>query len=128
MREKPQIETTRPLDDHSGRSQRVRRDLERRGVASEFSQQAAHRLGDIVSDLSDAEYSAVLEGVAAAYGVHRESGTPMSPELPDVSEVQRLMQGFAAELGKLEEGLQVLSAYVVRMSARSKPAPGTTLH
>ncbi len=117
-----------PASDGPSRSSRIQADLERRGVALEFSQPAAQRLQSIVSDLTEAEYEAVLEGVAAAYGVHRESTDRVADGAREVTEIQHLMEGFTTELHKLEEGLRILSAYVSRMSSRSSPAPGETLH
>ncbi len=101
---------------------RIRTDLESKGVAPEFSQPVADRLAEIAPDFSSGEYEAVLDGVAAAYGVHqRDFDTP-----GDVNEIQRLMDGFTGELRKLEEGLQILSAYVHRM--RSRATRGHTAH
>ncbi len=111
------------VDGVEGRSEQIRFDLESRGVAPEVSVPAARCLSAIAADLSPKEYGAVLDGVAAAY-VHPDAAQLVG----DIGEIQRLMQGFAGELRKLEEGLQILSAYVVRMGSRSNPTPPTTLH
>jgi hypothetical protein len=103
---------------------RIRVDLESRGVAPEFSQPVADRLAVIVRDLSPAEYVAVLDGVAAAYGVHRRDFDVAR----DVNEIQRLMDGFTGELRKLEEGLQILSAYLQRMRSRAARGHAATFH
>jgi hypothetical protein len=100
------------------RARRIRSDLECRGVAPPFSLLVAQRLGAISSDLTESEYDAVLNGVAAAYGVHAEASDVPLENSVDVNEIQRLAEGFAGELHKLEEGLQILSAYVVRLGAR----------
>ena len=42
--------------------------------------------------------------------------------------VERLMQGFAGELLKLEEGLRIISAYVLRMHNRASRDGGGILH
>jgi hypothetical protein len=101
------------------RRSRIREDLESKGVAPEFSQPVAARLATIAPDFSSDEYSAVLDGVAAAYGVHRRDCEAARSASRDVDEIQRLMLGFAGELRKLEEGLQILSAYVHRMRTRA---------
>lgn len=106
---------------------RIREDLERRGVSAEFSGPVAERLGDIAGDLSGAEYEAVLEGVAAAYGVHRERES--SSARVESREIHRLVQDFAVELKKLDEGLRILSAYLVRIRERSRQRhEGPVLH
>lgn len=127
------------MRDKSGRAaaaceiqpRQIRSDLEDRGVAREFSDPVAERLTSIAPDLSASEYMAVLDGVAAAYGVHRDAcgdGSEVRPPARDVSEIQRLMEGFGTELRKLEEGLQILSAYVVRMGTRAGSERPHTLH
>ena len=105
----------------------IREDLARRGVASEFSGSVSARLAEIAGDLSAAEYAAVLEGVAAAYGVHRQcEGRSARAES---GEIHRLVQDFAVELKKLDEGLRILSAYLVRIRERSKSrSSGLVLH
>ncbi len=108
----------------SARRGRIRADLEGKGIAPEFSEPVADHLVDIAPDFSTAEYDAVLDGVAAAYGVHRrECGVS-----DDVKEIRRLMLNFATELHKLEEGLQILSAYLQRMRGRALKGQGPTLH
>ncbi len=96
---------------------RLRDDLERQGVAPEFSGPVADRLEAIAHGLSPTEYDAVLHGVAAAYGVHRDDRR--RDALPDGDEIERLMRDFAAELQKLDEGLRMLSAYVLRMRSQT---------
>jgi hypothetical protein len=112
----------------ASRRSRIRADLESRGVAPEFSQPVALRLESIASDLSPDEYAAVLNGVATAYGVHREDREGPRESASDVDEIQRLMQDFASELRKLEEGLQILSAYLCRMRNRAVREPSHTVH
>jgi hypothetical protein len=106
------------------RRSRICADLESKGVAPEFSQPVADRLADIAPDFSSGEYEAVLDGVAAAYGVHQRDFDTVG----DVIEIQRLMDGFTGELRKLEEGLQILSAYVHRMRTRATRGNAATLH
>ena len=110
------------------RARRIRSDLECRGVASEFSALVAQRLGTISSDLSAGEYDAVLNGVAAAYRVHAETCDEPAGHSVGVNEIQRLAEGFASELHKLEEGLQILSAYVVRLDVRASQKAAPSLH
>ncbi len=105
----------------------IRADLERRGVAREFSKPVAERLLAMAPNFTPEEYSAVLDGVAAAYTVHRDEREMPEPS-PEVAEIERLMKGFATELAKLQEGLKVLTAYSTRMRNRSAARRGATLH
>ena len=113
---------------NDSRARRIRADLESRGVVPEFSLLVAERLGAISSDLTSGEYDAVLNGVAAAYGVHTEARDVPVESDADVNEIQRLAEGFASELHKLEEGLQILSAYVVRLGARASRGAASSMH
>lgn len=117
-----------PVARRGGRRSRIRADLENKGVAPEFSESVADRLATIAPDFSSEEYSAVLDGVAAAYGVHRRDREAALDISGDVDEIQRLMLGFAGELRKLEEGLQILSAYVHRMRARAARGQTGLIH
>ena len=108
--------------------ERVRSDLEDRGVDPEFSRPLARRLATIVPDLSATEYAAILDGVSAAYGTCREISGLSEAHFRHENELQRLMAGFTGELRKLDEGLQMLSTYILRMSALSSREDAGTLH
>ena len=110
------------------RRSRIRADLEGRGVGSAFSEPVAERLEEVAPDLSSAEYAAALEGVAAAYEVYREDCEALAHSSRDIDEIQRLMQGFAGELRKLEEGLRIVSAYVLRMHSKASRERRGLLH
>ena len=49
---------------------------------------------------------ATYEGVRAAYEAHLSDCEALEESARNIDEIQRLMQGFAGELRKLEEGLQ----------------------
>jgi hypothetical protein len=105
---------------------RIRRDLERKGVAPRFSECVSERLEESVARLSPREYGAILDSVAAAYGEHNE--TRGGATVDDIADVQRLMQGFSEELQKLDEGLRMLSAYVSRLRERGARGAAERLH
>ena len=109
-------------------SERVRSDLENRGIDPELSQPVARRLAAIVPDLSASEYAALLDGVLAAYGVYRETFGRNDAHNRPGNELQRLMEGFTGELRKLDEGLQMLSTYLVRMGALLPREGSGSLH
>ncbi len=127
MREKSELRV-RAYGSPEVDSERVRSDLENRGVDPEFSRPVAQRLVAFVSDLSAPEYAAILDGVSAAYGVYREISEPNDAHFRHGNELQRLMEGFTGELRKLDEGLQMLSTYLVRMGALSSRENSGRLH
>ena len=127
MREKPEFRA-RAHGSPEVDPERVQSDLENRGIDPEFSRPVAQRLVAIVSDLSAAEYAAILEGVSAAYGVHREFSGLGDVNFRQGNELQRLMEGFTGELRKLDEGLQMLSTYILRMGSLSSREDSGRLH
>jgi hypothetical protein len=94
---------------------RIREDLEKLGVAPEFSRSVSERLERFSGELPAGTYDAVLSGVAMAYGIHRKGLEGFKKTAEDLDEVQRLMGGFASELRKLDEALRTLATYVARM-------------
>jgi hypothetical protein len=96
-------------------AKRIREDLERLGIAPEFSRSVSQRLERFSDELTADTYDAVLSGVAMAYGIHRRGLEGFKKTARDLDEVQRLMSGFSAELRKLDEALRTLAAYVARM-------------
>ncbi len=89
-------------------------ELEARGVATEFAVPVAERLAE-GDELRGRRLDAVLEGVTAAYAAHQLDYQVLKESARNIGEIQRLMAGFAGELRKLEEGLRMVSAYVLRM-------------
>ena len=108
--------------------QRIRADLERRGVAEHFSEPFSARLAQIAGQLSASEYHAAILAMAAAYEVVRSDAGQLDSRCRDVREIQHLMQGFAGELRKLEEGLRIVSAYLVRLRSTADGDPGDKIH
>jgi hypothetical protein len=108
--------------------EQVRSDLENRGIDPEFSGPVARRLVVIAPGLPASEYAAILDGVSAAYGAHRETSRPNGANFRHTNELQRLMEGFTGELRKLDEGLQMLSAYLVRVGALLSREGSERLH
>jgi hypothetical protein len=118
---------------HPRDAKSIREDLEKLGIAPEFSRSVSERLERFSSELTGDSYDAVLSGVAMAYGIHRKGLEGFKKTARDLDEVQRLMGGFASELRKLDEALRTLATYVARMrkqtSTSERPAPARrTLH
>jgi hypothetical protein len=108
--------------------EQVRSDLENRGIDPEFSGPVARRLVAIAAGLPASEYAAILDGVSAAYSAHRETSRPNGVNFRHGNELQRLMEGLTGELRKLDEGLQMLSAYLVRVGALFSREDSGRLH
>jgi len=127
MREKSELRLRAHGSPVADREQ-VRTDLESRGIDPEFSGPIARRLVEVLPDLSKPEYAAVLDGVSAAYGVYREVSGPDDAQFRHENELYRLMEGFTGELRKLDEGLQMLSTYLIRMGILSSREGSGSLH
>ncbi len=112
----------------AGRRQRIRTDLENKGVSPGFSEPLAQRLERLRCEPGSDTYAAALEGAAAAYDASLGDAELLEDRSSDIEEIQRLMQGFAGELLKLEEGLGIISAYVLRMHNRASRDGGGVLH
>ena len=98
---------------------RIHVDLEQRGVAPEFCRALSERLEPKVTSFDDPSYTPLLDGVAAAYGVHSEASEAFASQLRDLAEIERLMSTFGGELSKLDEVLSVMAAHVERMRTAS---------
>ena len=107
--------------------QNIQRDLEDRGVPVALATAVSGRLAPHVEGIAESAYEGLLTGVATAYAVHRDGfeGTRKTPR--DLAEMQQLMSDFGDELRKLDEALEVLSAYLVRMRSQTQGTP-STLH
>lgn len=108
--------------------ERIRQDLESLGVSRGFSAPVAERIAGLAGELDDHTYSAILDGVAVAFDAHRSDCRAIEDRSRDLDEIQRLMHGFAGELRKLEEGLRIVSAYVLRMHSKARGDSGRMLH
>jgi hypothetical protein len=71
-------------------------------------------------DLPEREYRALLQGVVLGQRAARQpSGSP---------ELQRMLEDFATELQKLDEGLRLIAAYLARLREQTGPESARTLH
>lgn len=97
------------------RAGRLRADLERRGVPVALAGAVAERLEPRAAALDPVAYQAVIEAACTAYVAQRRATAPEAG-----AEIQRLVQDFAVELQKLDEGLQLLSTYLLRIRDRAR--------
>lgn len=99
----------------AGAGEEIARELEKRGVPREASVPVAQRLAAHCAELDSHQVRAVLDGAAAAWEIQHADCVALERSARSVHEIQLLMQGFADEMRKLEEGLRVVSAYLTRM-------------
>lgn len=116
---------------------RVMRDLEARGLSREDAERLALQLCKArrFEEMTPDRYESLLDGVSLACNaceVDAEHAPEPAESVGRVREIERMMQSFAAELSKLDESLEVLSAYVRRMreqpAARPRGVGSKTLH
>jgi hypothetical protein len=103
--------------------------LEHRGVEHEFSAELSDRLRPALAVLEGESSEALLDGVAMAFILQQEKNERLARSLEGLKEVERMMGAFSGELSKLDEVLEVLSAYVRRMrTSGPSEQPDRTLH
>ncbi len=102
---------------------RIQSDLEERGLSTDFSHALAQRLDRVADRLHPEIYDAVLTGATLAYGEHRRGLETLQQTTNDLDEIQTLLSAFAEELQKLDEALETLAAYTVRMRTQSMAKP-----
>ena len=69
------------------------------------------------ASLDRAAYQAVVDATCATWSAQQRKATPPDSGL----EIQRLVQDFAVELQKLDEGLRLLSTYLLRIREAEPP-------
>jgi hypothetical protein len=114
MRSKPEIAS--PVA-----AEALRGELERLGLERAEAGPLAERLARLSRDLPEREYRALLQGVIL--GQRAARAPARSPEL------QRVLEDFAAEIQKLDEGLRMIAAYLSRLREQTHALePARTVH
>ena len=105
------------------------RRIEEAGIAPEWAARLAPSLAESQRELGRGTSPALIRGAALAMAVQLETQAEVERNLRDVREVERLLGAFTGELAKLDEVLEVLSAYAQRMRPQ-KPTgtPPRMLH
>jgi hypothetical protein len=98
----------------------LRGELEQLGLTPSEAGPLAEQLVGLSRGLPEREYRALLEG--AILGQRAGRRPARSPEL------QRMLEDFAAELQKLDEGLRLLTAFLSRLREQTSVEPARTLH
>ena len=116
------LEEAEPEEPEGYRLDRVSADLQARGVSPERAVQLASQLsqGRSWKRLSLGQYEALLDGASVTAAPEQGVAPTGEENVEQIREIERMMQAFAGELAKLDESLEVLSAYVRRM--REQPA------
>jgi hypothetical protein len=99
----------------------LRAELERLGLAPADAGELAARLAGLSDELPVREYLALLGGAPA-------TSRPEPGQAPRSPEFQRLLEDFASELKKLDEGLRVLMAFLARLRDHAVVEAPKTLH
>jgi hypothetical protein len=107
---------------------RIRAELQRRGVSPDLAGLLALRLEQLVGALGAESCEAVFAAAIAATGSGKTGADASGPSTLDLDEMQRLMAAFAGELQKLDEALRTLSAYLTRLRDQALPVDPATLH
>ena len=98
----------------------LRGELERLGLAPAEAGSLAEQLVALSRGLPQREYRALLEGVRLGQrAAHQPARSP---------ELQRMLEDFAAELQKLDEGLRLLTAFLSRLREQTELPAARTLH
>lgn len=98
------------------------------GVPSDVADEIAAQLEPAHRRLGRGSAAALIQGASLSAGVHALQRAHVERSLRDVREVERLLGAFSGELEKLDEVLEVLSAYAQRMRAQPAKTPDRTLH
>ena len=109
-------------------SDSIESELVERGLDEAFAREIAERLAPIAEELPEFQFDAVLSGVVLAFGVHRRCLEALQKTTRDLDEMQQLLGSFGGELQKLDEALELLSAYAARLKVQTKPEGDPTLH
>lgn len=98
------------------------------GVSADWAPKLALRLEPLHRDLGAGSATPMIRTAAAAVAVQAEAHAEVERNLKDVREVERLLGAFSGELEKLDEVLEVLSAYAQRMRPQPARKSKHTLH
>lgn len=107
----------------------IQADLEARGVAGPLARRLADAIAKRSAVLDAARYQGVIAGVALAVSAQKRELELLRRKADELGEVKRLLGNFTDELEKLDEALETLAAYVLRMKNPQPPPPsGRVLH
>ncbi len=115
----------RPRPDPSSMAEWEARLIEEGGIAREWASRLAPALCEWQAERGEGSARALILGARVATEAQADVQRSLERQIRDVREVERLLGAFSGELEKLDEVLEVLSAYAQRMRAKpARPARG----
>jgi len=107
----------------------IQADLVARGLDPALAKRLARAIEKRTAVLDAARYQGVVAGIALAVTAQRREVEQLRRAAGELGEVKRLLGNFTDELEKLDEALETLAAYVVRMkNPQPTPPSGRVLH
>jgi hypothetical protein len=107
----------------------IQADLVARGLEPALAKRLAQAIAKRTGVLDAARYQGVVAGIALAVTAQRREVEQLRKAAHELGEVKRLLGNFTDELEKLDEALETLAAYVVRMkNPQPTPPSGRVLH
>lgn len=106
----------------------IQTDLEARGLERALARRLAEAIAKRVSALDAGRYQGVVAGIALAVTAQKRELAQLRKASDELGEMQRLLANFTDELKKLDETLETLAAYVVRMKNPAPADKGRVLH
>ena len=109
--------------------EQIQSDLVARGLEPALAKRLGAAIEKRIRALDTGRYHGVIAGVALAVTAQRRELEQLRKAADELGEVKRLLASFSDELGKLDEALETLAAYVVRMkNPQPTSPPGRVLH
>jgi hypothetical protein len=109
--------------------EQIQADLVARGVDFALARRLGAAIEKRIQALDSGRYQGVIAGVALGVTAQKRELEQLRKAADELGEVKRLLGSFSEELGKLDEALETLAAYVVRMkNAQPAAPPGRVLH
>ncbi|MBM4385727.1 MAG: hypothetical protein FJ091_20455 [Deltaproteobacteria bacterium] len=106
----------------------IQADLVARGLDAALAHRLAQAIEKRAAALDAGRYQGVVAGIALAFTSQKRELEALRKAADELGEMQRLLGSFTDELTKLDEALETLAAYVVRMKRPQQPAPKRVLH
>lgn len=106
----------------------IQADLVARGVEPALARRLAQAIEKRTAVLDAPRYQGVVAGVVLAVTAQRREVEQLRKAAGELGEVKRLLGSFTEEMKKLDEALETLAAYVVRMKNPQPPPSGRVLH
>ena len=106
----------------------IQADLVARGLDKTLARRLAQAIEKRAQALDAPRYQGVVAGIALAFTAQKRELEQLRKAADELGEMQRLLGSFTDELSKLDEALETLAAYVVRMKRPPPPVPKRVLH